>query len=64
VLQRRQYITKGPNHLWHINGYGKLKTFGFCIHGVEPSMDLVGKFYGLTLDTPTMIIPLFFSTVC
>ena len=32
-LRRRQYITKGPNHLWHIDGYDKLKRFGFCVHG-------------------------------
>ena len=32
-LKWRQYITKGPNHLWHIDGYDKLKPFGFCIHG-------------------------------
>lgn len=32
-LQRRQYQTEGPNHLWHIDGYDKLKPFGFCIHG-------------------------------
>ncbi|XP_068697380.1 uncharacterized protein [Montipora foliosa] len=33
TLQRRQYRTKGPNHLWHIDGYDKLKPFGFCVHG-------------------------------
>ena len=32
-LKWTQYITKGPNHLWHIDGYDKLKPFGFCIHG-------------------------------
>ena len=32
-LRRRQYITKGPNRLWHIDGYDKLKPFGFCVHG-------------------------------
>lgn len=32
-LVRRQYRTKGPNHLWHIDGYDKLKPFGFCVHG-------------------------------
>ena len=32
-LRRRQYRTKGPNHLWHIDGYDKLKPFGFCVHG-------------------------------
>ena len=26
-------------------------------------MDLVGEFYGLTLDTPTMILPLLLSTL-
>lgn len=30
---KRQYRTKGPNHLWHIDGYDKLKPFGFCVHG-------------------------------
>ena len=32
-LMRRKYKTKGPNYLWHIDGYDKLKPFGFCIHG-------------------------------
>ena len=32
-LRRRQYRGKGPNFLWHIGGYDKLKPFGFCIHG-------------------------------
>ena len=32
-LRRRNYSTKGPNYLWHIDGYDKLKPFGFCVHG-------------------------------
>ncbi|XP_020913306.1 uncharacterized protein LOC110250983 [Exaiptasia diaphana] len=32
-LKRREYRSKGPNYLWHIDGYDKLKPFGFCIHG-------------------------------
>ena len=32
-LRRREYHGKGPNYIWHIGGYGKLKPFGFCIHG-------------------------------
>lgn len=32
-LRRRQYHSKGPNHLWHLDGYDKLKPYGFCIHG-------------------------------
>lgn len=32
-LRRRMYRAKGPNYLWHIDGYDKLKPFGFCVHG-------------------------------
>ncbi|KAL5491776.1 hypothetical protein EMCRGX_G017134 [Ephydatia muelleri] len=31
-LTRRTYVNKGPNWCWHINGYVKLKPFGFPIH--------------------------------
>lgn len=30
---RRRYVNKGPNYLWHIDGYDKLKPFGLAIHG-------------------------------
>lgn len=32
-LRRRQYICSGPNPLWHIDGYDKLKPYGIAIHG-------------------------------
>ena len=32
-LRRREYKTKGPNYIWHIDGYDKLKPYGFCVHG-------------------------------
>ncbi|XP_020624450.1 uncharacterized protein LOC110061929 [Orbicella faveolata] len=32
-LIRRKYHANGPNCIWHIDGYDKLKPFGFCIHG-------------------------------
>lgn len=32
-LRRRQYISPGPNFLWHVDGYDKLKPYGFAIHG-------------------------------
>ena len=32
-LNRRQYFSNGPNECWHIDGYDKLKPFGFPIHG-------------------------------
>ena len=27
------FLFQGPNFLWHINGYDKLKAYGFAIHG-------------------------------
>lgn len=32
-LKRRKYSCPGPNYLWHIDGYDKLKPYGFAIHG-------------------------------
>lgn len=32
-LKRRTYHCLGPNYTWHIDGYDKLKPFGFPIHG-------------------------------
>lgn len=32
-LRRRLYMNKGPNYVWHVDGYDKLKPFGICIHG-------------------------------
>lgn len=32
-LLRLQYAATGPNFVWHIDGYDKLKPFGFAIHG-------------------------------
>ena len=32
-LKCRQYQNQGPNFCWHLDGYDKLKPFGFPIHG-------------------------------
>ena len=32
-LKRRKYYAPGPNVCWNIDGYDKLKPFGFPIHG-------------------------------
>ena len=32
-LHRRTYVSPGANFCWHIDGYDKLKPFGFSIHG-------------------------------
>ncbi|KAA0721248.1 hypothetical protein E1301_Tti018145 [Triplophysa tibetana] len=32
-LRRRVYNSRGPNYVWHIDGYDKLKPYGICING-------------------------------
>lgn len=32
-LRRRQYSCRGPNALWHMDGYDKLKPYGIAISG-------------------------------
>ena len=32
ALQRRRYSSPRPNHTWHVDGYDKLKPFGFPVH--------------------------------
>jgi hypothetical protein len=33
-IQRRQYVVKRPNAIWHGDGYHKLILFGIVIHGL------------------------------
>ena len=32
-LRRRVYVSKGPNYVWHIDSYDKLKPYGIAING-------------------------------
>ena len=32
-LRRREYFAEGPNYLWHMDSYDKLKPYGICING-------------------------------
>ena len=32
-LRRREYSAKGPNYIWHFDGYDKVKPYGLCISG-------------------------------
>jgi len=32
-LRRREYFAKGPNFIWHIDGFDKVKPFGIAVHG-------------------------------
>lgn len=32
-LKRKVYEVPGPNYCWHVDGYDKIKPYGFPIHG-------------------------------
>jgi hypothetical protein len=32
-LKQRSYTSPGPNLYWHMDGYDKLKLYGFVVHG-------------------------------
>ena len=32
-LNRRRYFAQGPNYIWHVDSYDKLKPYGICING-------------------------------
>ena len=66
-LRRRRYENPGPNFAWHIDGYDKLKPWGFSIHGAidgysrcllwlevtrsNNSPDNIASFYLSTVDS-------------
>ena len=33
TLRRRLFYSQGPNWVWRLDGYDKLKSYGFEIHG-------------------------------
>lgn len=65
-LKRREYHNPGPNYAWHMDGYDKLKPWGFPIHGAidgfsrkilwlnvtcsNNSPDNIAKFYLKTVE--------------
>ena len=52
-LERRIYISPGPNAIWHADGYDKLKPYGFPIMGVL--MGFREKFCGYGFAAVIMI---------
>ena len=32
-LVRHMYYAQGPNYVWYVDGYDKLKPYGFCFNG-------------------------------
>ena len=64
-LQRRKYVTTGPNFLWHMDGLDKLKPFGFCFHGAVDgfSRRILWLNVGSTNKNPRVVANYFLNTV-
>ncbi|XP_032228118.2 uncharacterized protein LOC116611723 [Nematostella vectensis] len=64
-LKRRQYRAKGPDYIWHLDGYDKLKPFGFCIHGTIDgySRRILWLKVGVTNNDPYVIATYFINYV-
>ena len=64
-LQRRIYRCPGPNFTWHIDGYDKLKPFGFCIDGCVDgfSRKIIWLFVGSTNNDPLIIASYYLKLV-
>ena len=59
-LRRRQYFNKGPNYLWHMDSYDKLKPYGICINGCVDGFSryIIWLHAGSTASDPKVFYPL------
>ena len=64
-LHRRSYANPGPNFCWHVDGYDKLKPFGFAIHGAIDgfSRKILWLEVGPTNNHPQVIALYYVQTV-
>jgi len=64
-FQRRKYHSMGPNFIWHLDGYDKLKPFGFCIHGCIDgfSRRILWLEVGLSNNNPRVIVQYFIDCI-
>ena len=64
-LRRRKYRAEGSNYTWHMDGYDKLKPFGFCVHGAIDgySRRILWLEVGTTNNDPSVIAQYFIKCV-
>ena len=64
-LHRRQYICRGPNQVWHIDGMDKLKQFGFAVHACIDgfSRKILWLKVGRSNNNPAIIAGFYIATV-
>ena len=64
-FRRRQYISLGPNYTWHLDGYDKLKPYGFAIHGAIDgwSRKVLWLYVGRSNNDPRIVSSLYLNCV-
>ena len=64
-LKRRKYFSTGPNATWYMDGFEKLKTYGFRIHGCVDGFS--GRITWLTVtgsnNSPVVSVSYYLETV-
>lgn len=64
-LRRRRYHNPGPNFMWHLDSYDKLKPYGLCINGCVDgfSRHLMWLKVSFTNSDPKVIASYYIETV-
>ncbi|KAK1172320.1 hypothetical protein AOXY_G4861 [Acipenser oxyrinchus oxyrinchus] len=60
-LHRRNYFAKGPNYIWHLDSYDKLKPFGICIDGFSRKIIWLNAY--TTSSDPKLVEGYYMKTV-
>lgn len=64
-LRRRVYHNPGPNQVWHLDGYDKLKPYGLAIHGAIDgySRKILWLRVGKSNNNPRIVCSYFYDNV-
>ena len=64
-IRRREYLNPGPNFVWHVDGYDKLKPCGFAIHGAIDgfSRRILWLEVGSTNNDPKIVAKHYLDTI-
>ena len=64
-LRHREYVSPGPNFVWHVDGYDKLKPYGFAIHGAIDgfSRRVMWLEVGVSNNNPRVCVKYFLETI-